>query len=499
VVAVPDSAAQAATAEPRERHDLQTLRERSQHQGDALTKLIDFSEPFSDDGLEGDRSANRDIAIARSRRSAASADLAGARALRLPELSFSADAAWIGNPTDPVTIQPGELGTIPFSRNPMLGMEDAVLPAEETELFEGSGNTRYEVGVSLRQPLYASGTIENAIDAAAAAERLAAAQLAGATHAVTREIQGVRETVAILDAVLESLLLQTDAAERLVAISRESWINGFITETEYLDAQLARQEVLLARAQILEEHGAAREHLAVLLGEAVSDGDVQYAPSPDGPLSEGGTANSSLPAATRLPGSPDELLRRVEEGNYELRALDALTAVEAARERIAGGKRVLRPDAGVQIDLSWTGALEDLEEERWDDRGNWQVTIGAGISTTIFDGGRRAADFQRAREEAGQAELRRARRYAEITASVRNHLRRIDTLRAQLEHSSAVLAVRRQEVSDAFVSWRAGAGGEEEVLKAIINEASATTEGYKRLAEYRRELWAITTLTGEAM
>jgi len=491
---LPEAAAQTVIAEAGENGDLQTLRRRSQRQGDALTALIDFSEPFFGDYSDGTASENREIAIARSRRDASSASLTAARARRFPELALNADAAWLANPTDPVTIQPGELGTIPFSRNPMLGMDDLLLPAEETELFEGSGRTRYEVGVSIRQPLYASGTIESAVEAAAQAERVAAARLAGTTSAVAREIEATRETIAILDAILESVALQTDTAERLVEISRESWINGFITEAEYLDAQLAHREVLLARAELIEERGASREYLALLLGdEAPGEG------RPDRVGSGGaspGTPAPSLPAAAHLPWSREELLRRVETDNQELRALAALSAAEAARERIAGGRRVLRPEIGIQIDLAWAGALEDLNGESRDDRGDWQVTIGAGIATTLFDGGRSAADYRRSREDTRQAELRFAQRRAEITSSLRNHLRRVDTLRAQLEHSAAVLAVRRQEVADAFVSWRAGAGGEEDVLMAIIDETAATTEGYQRLAEYRRELWAITALTG---
>ncbi|MFP4210954.1 MAG: efflux RND transporter permease subunit [Alkalispirochaeta sp.] len=493
-VPVPEAIAQTHTEGSTEHRDLQVLRERSHRQSDALTALIDFSEPFSDERIGGEDPENREIAIARSRHSASSADLSAARARRLPELALNADAAWIANPPEPVTIQPGELGTIPFSDNPMLGMDDVVLPAEETELFEGTEHTRYEVGVSVLQPLYTSGTIENAIAAAAAAERLALAQLAGTTTAVVSEIGATRETIAILDAILESLNLQTDAAERLVEISRESWINGFITEAEYLDARLAHREVLLARAELVEERGASLEHLALLLGEEPPGGETRES------VGSGGVSLDapvrSVPTAMHLPSSPEELLQRVETGNHELRALDALSAVEAARERIAGGERVFRPAIAVRIDLSWTGAFEDLDEESRDDRGDWQVTIGAGISTTIFDGGRSAADYRRSREETRQAELRRAHRRAEITSSLRNRLRRIDTLRAQLEHSEAVIAVRRQDVADAFVSWRAGAGGEEDVLTAIIDEASATTEGYQRLAEYRRELWAITALTG---
>ena len=213
-----------------------------------LEALFAFDEPFAPTASEPSPAqlrGNREIALGKQNLEAARADRAGAVARRFPTVSATADAAWLANPTDPVTLQPGELGTIPLSDiDPRV--PNTRLPEEETELFPGSGRSRYELGLSVVQPIFAWRTIENAILAADAAERVAATRLAGTRHAVNVEVAATRELIAILEAITTTLGVQEAAAERLVAISRENWTNGFITETEYRDAQLAQQEVRLA-------------------------------------------------------------------------------------------------------------------------------------------------------------------------------------------------------------------------------------------------------------
>ncbi|MFA7565456.1 MAG: TolC family protein, partial [Alkalispirochaeta sp.] len=194
--------------------------------------------------------------------------------------------------------------------------------------------------------------------------------------------------------------------------------------------------------------------------------------------------------------SEEELLRRVTQGSWELRALAEVQQLQRARERIAAGSRPLRPDIGFRMDLSWQGALEDIGESEWRDRGDWQVTLGVGISTTLFDGGRLAADHTRAAEELTQADLERVRRQEAITSSVREHLRRLETLRARLEHSAVELSVRAREVQDAQAAVDAGTGGEDTFLRALIDQAGATATGYNHLAAYRGELWSLTGLLG---
>jgi hydrophobic/amphiphilic exporter-1 (mainly G- bacteria), HAE1 family len=463
-----------------------SLRERSVEKGAELRSLLSFSEAFEIGKASIPAQlpqGNRQIEIQRAELDAARADRAASAAERLPKVSAAVDAAWIANPTDPITLQPGELGTIPLSQiDPLI--PDTPLPAEETELFEGSGWSRYELGISITQAIFAWGTIENAIDAATAAERTAFARLAGTTHAVEVKTAATRELISLLDAVFESLAIQENAAERLVRISRENWNNGFIPETEYLAAELSRQEVLLSQAEIDERRGNAVERLRILTGIGGSDEAFDRLPAQE------------LPGAGRLSDSTEVLVERAISGNWELKALAAAEQYRRAGERLAAGSQNLRPDIGLKIDLSWAGALEDLGERSWGDRGSLQASIGVGISTTLFDGGGSAAVHRRSEAELTKAGLDRRHREESLAAEVREHIRRIETLRARLEHSAVELSVLEREIADARAGLDAGAGGEAAVLRAIIDHSGAAARGYNHLAAYRAELWSLSGLLG---
>ncbi|MDA3947790.1 MAG: efflux RND transporter permease subunit [Spirochaeta sp.] len=423
---------------------------------------------------------NHDIALREAELDAARADHAGAVARRFPTVSAIVDAAWLANPSDPVTLEPGELGTIPLSQiDPRV--QNTQLPEEETELFPGSGMSRYELGLSVVQPIFAWRTIENAINAAAAAERVAATRLAGTRHAVRVEIAATRELITILDAITGTLEVREAAAERLVTISRENWTNGFITETEYRDARLARQEVRLAATEVTERRGNAAELLRLLTGNGEIADDL------DG---------TRPPAAEQLTVSADELVSRAANGSWELHALKEAERFRHSRERIAAGSRPLRPEIGVRADLSWVGALEDAGAAAWEDRGDWQVTIGVGVSATLFDGGRAAASHSRSEAEVSRAAIERRHQEDRIAVAVREQIRRIETLRARMEHTVVKLSVLEREIADARTAFDAGAGGEETVLRAVIDHSSTTAEGYDHLAAYRSALWSVTGILG---
>ena len=477
--------------------DLASETERHHHM---LAELLQFDRPPQAEPGERvfpETGDNRQVELRSSELRAVEAELVGARAQRLPRLVARAEAGWLANPVEGVTLEAGELGTIPTPSQPLL------LPDEKVELFEGSGSTRYEVGLALSQPLYTGGRIRAGIDAATAAQRLARSRLAGTRHGVAVETIATEEQIGILGALDELFSLQETAAVRLVRITEQGWINGFITEAEYLDARLAQQEVRLARAETAEQRGRALERLRIALGDPtlerpVGSGSPPAAREPVGPwpvatesyaaAPRTGTTDAAEPYASAPISEQEELIRLVLSGNWELQALRDVQALRAAQERIARGSSVFRPDLGFQVDLSWSGSLEQDDD--------WQLTLGLGVTLPLFDGGRSASEVRRVVEERSQASTQLLARQEEISAVVRNGLRRLETLQARMEHTTVVLSVRAREVKDARAALAAGAGGEEEVLREIIRYLTAILDGYHHLSAYREQLWELARLLG---
>ncbi len=436
--------------------------------GAELETLLRYDEPFSpaasvraEGAVQENSAIQRRLAALRG----AEAEVAGARAQRQPELTLRADAAWLGNPPDGVILPPGALGDMP-------GI--GPLPTQEVEVFPGAESNRFEAAVRFRQPLFTSGAITAGIDAARAGQRVAAAQLSAQRHGHTIQVQALSEQLRILQELHRVLQVQETAAEELVRITRESWRSGFIPEREYLDARLSREEVRLAATETLQQQGDIEEELRRITG-ASPEGVRNLAPS--------------LPTAQMLQQSEEELVRRLQGSSWELQILQEVAALRRAQTRLAAAQGLLRPEVGLQVEATVTGSVKEVD--------TWNVIVGVGITVPLYDGGRRSASSTGATATAEESTWERTEREEELTATVRNGLRRISTLQAQMDHTRAVLAVREREVQDAEAGAAAGAGGPEVVLQAVLNYGTALTTGYRHLSAYRQQLWEIMALLGE--
>lgn len=401
----------------------------------------------------------------------AEAQLREARAERMPRVSTRVEGSWLMNPPDSISLAAGEFGEIP----PLApGTSPTPLPNQDVELLEGGGWLRYEVGLKVEQPIYLSGRIARAVEAREAARRLAGIQRDGVRHGTEVEVAALLDTLAVLRAMENLLAIQDATARRLVDITRESWQNGFITETVYLQARLTQREVVQALAEVAEERENARGKLLVLTGLSALPDEAEYL---------------ALPVAARVPDSEEDLIRQLVQGSWELRVLEEAQRGAAAAVAIAGSDGPWRPEIGMSAGVSVSGFL---------DRGDldWQGWVGVGISTDLFDGRRSAARQEIAREEAARTTVERRGREEEQIVELRTILRRLETLQSRMDLSLAVVAVRHQEERDVRTARQVGAAGEREELEAVLRTASATLDGYRHLIAYRAELWRLAGLLG---
>ncbi|GAB1481755.1 hypothetical protein MASR2M78_05700 [Treponema sp.] len=133
------------------------------HLSSSFIGLLDYSEAFTlkaqapIEDLKKLAAGSSRVAQRQVELEAARADTRASRANRLPHLETSLSAAWIANPTDPMGIKAGELGIIP-------ALEPIILPPNDVQFYEGSGNSHYEAKVSLSQPLFSWSKIQKGIE-----------------------------------------------------------------------------------------------------------------------------------------------------------------------------------------------------------------------------------------------------------------------------------------------------------------------------------------------
>jgi len=309
--------------------------------------------------------------------------------------------------------------------------------------------------LELRWAIYTGGRTD-ALERAARAE----ADAAGADIAVAQadlRLEVARAYWAVVTARVAADVLEQGVArsQAHVAETERRLLAGLIppNETASARAQEARSRVLAIEARNQRDVSAAE--LARLIGV---DADQSIEPT-----SELALPTAGLPSAPSAQASIDaSLVAQVRADRRERRALEyRVLSGDQLRQAAAAGRRPTISLLG-GVDYSRPNPRIFPRADRWDE--SWDA--GVGVSWSLWDGGRTAAEVAQA---------------AALTTAARQRLAEFDSVLAvelwqrSLEMDSAVAAVAAAEVGVAAAAearrvvderYRAGVIGQIEVLDA---------------------------------
>ncbi|NCT67943.1 MAG: TolC family protein [Rhodanobacteraceae bacterium] len=371
--------------------------------------------------------ADHGLAAARADTAAAREGARAAQALRLPTLQ--AQAARLHVDTPPQTIV----------QLPAFGLELPI--AADRDLGIG--------GVVASMPLFTSGRIANAVEAARA----------GAAAAAEREGAGARD----LRLQVAQRYFDVLKAERLLAVTRDAQASlqahardvgnlharGYVPKKDVLAVEVMladmNQQVRqgenrldLARAAYNRQLGRALDAVVVLAGREPS----QQAPG-------------ELAVLTR-----DALARREE--------IKALGSAAEAAERLAASKRAENLPS-----LALVGGYARWDSDRLGTQGTWLV--GATLSWTFFDGGRVRAEAGRYAQQAEAARERGEEARSLVELDVRRAWLALGDARDRLVVAHGALAAAAENLRVARSRYREGLGTNADVLDAERENSAAET------------------------
>jgi len=150
---------------------------------------------------------------------AARAELTQARASLYPQIGANLGLAYVGNPSEGVTVPPGAFGAFvdPATLQPVL------IPDAPVEVFPDQKNLGLSATLEIDQPVFTSGKLAASVNAAVAGVEVGAAKHESSVWELRREVllayaavTGGRESVAIVD---DAPLLKPEASCRVHAKS----------------------------------------------------------------------------------------------------------------------------------------------------------------------------------------------------------------------------------------------------------------------------------------
>jgi outer membrane protein TolC len=389
------------------------------------------------------------LAEARARTAAATASVAGRRALRQPVVTASGGLLRTNHVDDFGVVQPNGSLEIIFPDIP----------------------TNYRLRAEVSVPLYTSGRIEALVSAAAAEERAAAADHLVLEQDVRLDVSRAywslvsrREAIAVLEQALARMdTWVTDVGSRVEA--------GFLPPNDVLSAEAARerQSVDLIRAR----HAAALAEilLARLIG-AEPGQRIDPVSSPARP-GEDGTAVG------------DQQVRRMIDQAFEGRAERRGLLQRAAAIRSAGDAAL----ASLRPHVAAVAAVEPARpNSRFVPRTNeWNTAwdLGVNVSWPLWDGGRARAEQTAAAAQADALGHRLRELDVAIAIEVRTRVLALEAGHAALQAVARAVAAAAEAHRVVQERFDAGVATSTDVLDAQLVLLEVELERTQLLASQR--------------
>jgi outer membrane protein TolC len=384
---------------------------------------------------------NSGYLLAESRDRGAGSTLSAARAARLPVLRFSADLGYLVNPPG-VTVNRGAF-------YPGGGLIPVPLPLEDLRI-RLSEKTRYEFGLTLEQPIFTWGRIHHSIKAAGFMSQATVLQIDQEKRDIATALDIYLATLRSLREIRSLIAEQKGSAERLVALSDESFAHGFILRTDLNAARLLSSEVKLADYEALDGWNGSASALRTLTG--LEDLDPEAV---------------SLPPEERRFYSADDRDRLLEDAFRSSLGLRLLALKTRAVESLVGaakGQSYGKPELGLFLQLGYGGPAFPLFQEGWKDDDEYKFTLTLGIRSLLFDGGALYYGIKQKEEDLVQARLEEEKGRRELREYLEKTLSALEVSDLRREYLEIKIEAARALMDQAESAWKSGYGEEREYL-----------------------------------
>jgi outer membrane protein TolC len=398
--------------------------------------------------------------LAASRGRESRAQLAEARAARLPTLRFGSDISYLTNPPS-LTVKAGSLypgADIPLPIPPSYPtMPFPALPDEDIT-FNLSEHARYDFSLSLEQPVFTWGRIHHSVKAAELGSQAAAVQMEQEKRDIATALDSHLYTLAFAAEIRELLAEQRQAAERLIGLSEESYANGFLLRADLLAARLLAAETEMADYTITEIQDNSLLAVKTLSGlERLAPEELVLPPLPAGE----GQDRESL-AYTRT--GKDRLFSQILAENRGLKLLSLQTRVREKTAAAAKGQYYGKPELGLFLQLAYGGSYFPFFQEGWRDEDKMNFTATLGIRGLIFDGGAVHQSIRQKEEALTQARLEEGKGRRDLEEYLEKTLHQLELSRRRQEYLELKIEAAGAKKDQAESSWQSGYGEEREYL-----------------------------------
>ena len=335
--------------------------------------------------------------------------------------------------------------------------------------------------VSLVQPIYTWGKVTSSVKMYEEIESARALQIGDTEAQLDAQLKAYLSSLYYLDQVLVLLDSIQQDADELVTIAEQSSSTGVLLQQDVASARVSASQIALSKTQVESQIQNITTALETMTGiENLDQTVIDYTPD-EAWCAEIANADRSQ-------------LELMATGNSQasIQMLDHMAAAAGYAQNAAKGSMYVVPDIALSVSADYTAPLTD----RFADESAWGVTVAVALQGTIWDGGQRSNDRQRAESAVSSAQITRTEAVNTIKTTLNENLGNIDIALANIEYQKANIELLKSELKLEQSRFDLGASSRQDILEKRIELGQAQVEMITQKMALAASCFTVDYLTG---
>lgn len=333
------------------------------------------------------------------------------------------------------------------------------------KVYDGMENTMYTFQLSITQPVFTWGKLENAVRLYKQVSEIKQTQYLSKKQTLEAEIETRLIGLFYLKEILGILNEEKEYAQRLVETSENAEKSGILLHQDVVEARIQAKELEIAEQDVTEQiknQLLELEQISGITGLTIEN--INY--------SIDDAEIEKIMALNR-----DEVEKQALSGNQlSIKMLTQLQEVNKIAEQIAKGYVNWKPDLALQASASYGGSRFPFVETNWRRKNDYSVNVSLGIKTTVWDGGKKLHDVSRKISESKTAEINKSDAYSTIKQTLSKQWNTVDVCTMKIEYQELKLEAADSKIKQKETIFQSGYGSETDVLNAKIDRCNQLIE-----------------------
>lgn len=405
----------------------------------------------------------------------ATLDVKDAKANYHPQITYTLAGSYVYNH------QVMELDTDPIKDLIPDGLGNFFAIPSEIDMPITVSDPYFNAQISLVQPIWTWGKVGSSVEMYEEIESARALQIGDTEKRLITELKAYLASLYYLkeiDNVLSEL--QADSQE-LVTLAQDSSDAGALLAVDAAKARVTASQIDVSRTQIQTQMESILTNIETLTGiNDITADMIDFTPD------ENYFKEMAEIDRTML------LAMATGDSQASMQMLDHMINAAQAASKAADRSMYWYPDIALSVSANYTAPMTS----KWADNSSWGVTVAVGLQGTLWDGGKKLNDQDRAESAAASAQISRSEAVSTIKTTLTENLNTIDLALANIDYQEANIELLTSELELEEKKLELGASSRSDVLNKRIELNQARIEEITNRISLASAVYTVEYLTG---